>query len=170
MEKRPSDGAARGEAKPTPNREQYQACLNIAEVRRRKTKSAVWIIPSRDRVRRSQADPFWIKCNLLIYRTPLKRFPSGCGCSVLRFKAKTGLQTYILHLILHPILHPKLSVNTRSFGHWCRKCRFFSKTFFWRTRADGRSRAGESSLAGNTLERRSRSSTHGSGGWHGAAS
>ena len=39
VEKRPSDGAARGEAKPTPNREQYQACLNIAEVRRRKTKS-----------------------------------------------------------------------------------------------------------------------------------
>ena len=73
VEKRPSDGAARGEAKPTPNREQYQACLNIAEVRRRKTKSAVWImpsvgndgaargeaeftqtIPSRDRGRRSQ--------------------------------------------------------------------------------------------------------------------
>ena len=54
-EQRTSDGAARAEAKPTTNREQYQACLNIAEVRRRKTKSAVWIMPSRDRARRSQA-------------------------------------------------------------------------------------------------------------------
>ena len=34
-----SSGAASAEAKPTTNREQYQACLNIAEVRRRKTKS-----------------------------------------------------------------------------------------------------------------------------------
>ena len=49
-----SSGAASAEAKPTTNREQYQACLNIAEVRRRKTKSAVWIMPSRDRARRSQ--------------------------------------------------------------------------------------------------------------------
>ena len=32
-EQRTSDGAARAEAKPTTNREQYQACLNIAEVR-----------------------------------------------------------------------------------------------------------------------------------------
>ncbi len=32
-EQRTSDGAARAEAKPTTNREQYQACLNSAEVR-----------------------------------------------------------------------------------------------------------------------------------------
>ena len=34
--------------------------------------------------------------------------------------------------ILHPILHPKLSVNTGHLVPWCRKCRRFSKTFFWR--------------------------------------
>ena len=33
--------------------------------------------------------------------------------------------------ILHPILHPKSLVNTMVFMCGCRKCRFFSKTFFW---------------------------------------
>lgn len=34
--------------------------------------------------------------------------------------------------ILHPILHPKSLVNTMVFVCGCRKCRFFSKTFFLR--------------------------------------
>ena len=38
-------------------------------------------------------------------------------------------QSYILHLILHPILHPELPANTEDLGHWCRKCRRFSKNF-----------------------------------------
>ena len=51
-------------------------------------------------------------------------------------KTKDEIQGYptpenaILHLILHPILHPKPPVNTGYSGHWCRKCRIFSKTFF----------------------------------------
>ena len=40
-------------------------------------------------------------------------------------------QSYILHLILHPILHPELPANTEDLGHWCRKCRRFSKNFFY---------------------------------------
>ena len=40
-------------------------------------------------------------------------------------------QSYILHLILHPILHPELPANTEDLWHWCRKCRRFSKNFFY---------------------------------------
>ena len=53
-------------------------------------------------------------------------------------KTKDEIQGYptpenaILHLILHPILHPKPPVNTGYSGHWCRKCRIFSKNFFRR--------------------------------------
>ena len=39
-------------------------------------------------------------------------------------------QSTILHLILHPILHPKSLVNTTGFADGCRKCSFFSETFF----------------------------------------
>ena len=35
-------------------------------------------------------------------------------------------------VILHPILHPKKQINTGGLGRWCRKCRFFPKTFFER--------------------------------------
>lgn len=41
--------------------------------------------------------------------------------------------TPILHLndvILHPILHPKYIENKGDFQEECRKCRFFSETFF----------------------------------------
>ena len=44
-------------------------------------------------------------------------------------------QSYILHLILHPILHPKSLVNTTGFSGGCRKCRRFSKNFFFVERA-----------------------------------
>ena len=45
--------------------------------------------------------------------------------------------TSILHPILHLILHPKLPVNTGSLGCECRKCSFFSKTFFKEERYNG---------------------------------
>ena len=46
-------------------------------------------------------------------------------------KARNVGQSYTLHLILHPNLHPKLPEFIRVFHTGCRKCRRFSKTFFW---------------------------------------
>ena len=47
--------------------------------------------------------------------------PNGRG-----FKRKS----YTLHQILHQILHPKQVIDIGIFRMWCRKCRFFPKTFF----------------------------------------
>ena len=69
VEMRPSDGAARGEAK------------------------LVWIIPSRDRARRSQADILWIKCNLLIYWTPHKQYTKGEDWLTILFAKGEGGET-----------------------------------------------------------------------------
>ena len=46
--------------------------------------------------------------------------PNGRG-----FKRKS----YTLHQILHQILHPKQVIDIGVFRMWCRKCRFFPKTF-----------------------------------------
>ena len=35
------------------------------------------------------------------------------------------------NIILHPILHPKSPVNTEILGYGCRKCRIFSKNFWF---------------------------------------
>ena len=49
--------------------------------------------------------------------------PNGRG-----FKRKS----YTLHQILHQILHPKQVIDIGIFRMWCRKCRFFPKTFLER--------------------------------------
>ena len=51
----------------------------------------------------------------------------------VRYSIKQAQTCRILHqtYILHPILHPELPANTEDLGHWCRKCRRFSKNFFY---------------------------------------
>ena len=46
-------------------------------------------------------------------------------------KARNVGQSYTLHFILHPNLHPKMPEFIRVFHAGCRKCRRFSKNFFF---------------------------------------
>lgn len=79
-----------------------------------------------------------VQLSRVLYKTTLNRAVSLCfrqeTTSIFRFFLRCFAREMRYPApgtsILHPILHPKLPVNTGSLECECRKCSFFSKTFF----------------------------------------